>query len=248
MISRWRVHYWSCSRFADWVRGTPKPPGGTAEEWDAWDQQAKAAHPIRFWLTEEGLNKIQDTLNFPADVWRTVRTYLLNRFVYEYHLLRADREFIRPGDYRDFGDRILPCLFSSFARWVERDIGLEHFEWEKDLVTDDSYGVDETHPEWGKLTRQALKAREVILLHWWWRSVRPNRVPADAKSMEFYLLMTEKYDKEGRLWGLTRHFTPEELTTFRELHAEEDRIEQEYYDEDTAMLNRLIALRRELWH
>jgi hypothetical protein len=29
-------NYWSCSKFADWLRGMPKLEAGTIEEWNAW--------------------------------------------------------------------------------------------------------------------------------------------------------------------------------------------------------------------
>lgn len=245
-LSRWRSQYWSCTRFANWVRGTRKLRSGTAEQWDDWHRQAKRAHPFRFWLAEEALDHIQNFLWFPVDVWETVRGYLLNRFVYEYHLLRADREFIKPGDYCDFGDRILPCVFSSFARWVEH-VGLDHFEWAKDLTYDADYGFDETHPDWGKPTPQALKAREVILLHWWWRVVRPARAETEEVSMEFWTQMNDKYGNDCVALAMSSKFTSEERQTWLDLHAEGDRIQAEYDAEDTAMLRRLIDLRRELW-
>lgn len=28
------MKYWSCTKFADWIRGTPKLLAGTAEQWN----------------------------------------------------------------------------------------------------------------------------------------------------------------------------------------------------------------------
>jgi hypothetical protein len=37
-----KYEYWSCSKFADWLRGTSKIHSGTAEEWNVWRKAAKA--------------------------------------------------------------------------------------------------------------------------------------------------------------------------------------------------------------
>ena len=51
-----RNHYWTCSKFADWLRGSPKGGAKTSGEWRKWEIEAKSAHPIRWWLAEEGLD------------------------------------------------------------------------------------------------------------------------------------------------------------------------------------------------
>ena len=58
-----RSRYWSCTKFADWLRGTPKPYAETMEGWDAWRQQAETAHPWRYWLADEGLDHIQNAIH-----------------------------------------------------------------------------------------------------------------------------------------------------------------------------------------
>lgn len=35
-------HYWTIGKFADWLRGTPKLKCGTSEEWNDWEDKAKA--------------------------------------------------------------------------------------------------------------------------------------------------------------------------------------------------------------
>lgn len=55
-----RSRYFSCSKFADWLRGTPKLSCGTSEEWRDWEISAKQSRPIRYWLAEEGLDYIQE--------------------------------------------------------------------------------------------------------------------------------------------------------------------------------------------
>ena len=55
-----RTHYWSCSSFADWLRGTAKNGAKTAEGWRDWRKDAETKYPFRYWLAEEGLDKIQN--------------------------------------------------------------------------------------------------------------------------------------------------------------------------------------------
>lgn len=47
-----KYEYWSCSKFADCLRGTPKIHSGTAEEWNGWEKTAKVKKE-RYWLAEE---------------------------------------------------------------------------------------------------------------------------------------------------------------------------------------------------
>lgn len=244
MISRIRSSYWSCSRLADWIRGTASPGMATPEEWDHWRQTARARHPWRYWIARTGLQVLQDTVMFPLDVWENVRYYLLKRFVYQYNTFRALPRDIGPADYVDFGDRILPVVFGEFCRWVNRQ-PLEHFEWASTLVYDaDWVALDD--PRLGQPTPQAEDAREVLVLYWWWMTERPGRVPADAAMMEFYSEEWRRHPEQG-MFSLRQSRSPEQEARWQELYAQETALEQQYFAEDTAMLTRLIAIRASLW-
>ena len=91
-----RITYWSCTDFSDWVRGTSKLKSGTAEEWHAWRKKARTAHPVRNWLAEEALDKIQDIFYFPYDLYYDISCYISNRFVYKTHYLSTG---FKPGNY-----------------------------------------------------------------------------------------------------------------------------------------------------
>ena len=62
-----RSNYWSCSKFADWIRGTKKLGAGTAEQWDEWTAAAQMKHNFRYWLAEEGLDYLQTFVHFIPD-------------------------------------------------------------------------------------------------------------------------------------------------------------------------------------
>jgi len=112
-------NYWTCSSFADWLRGTPKPGAETSQGWRAWKKTAKAAHPFRYWLADDGLGYLQDFVTWPARKLNDVRYYINNRWVTRSHSLTAHPRDIRPGDWCDVGNRFLPCLFNELVNFVE---------------------------------------------------------------------------------------------------------------------------------
>ena len=118
---RTRINYWSCSRFATWVRGTHKPSAATAGEWDAWHKLVKSSYPLRYWIAEEGLDKIQNFLLWPSDKFDGVKHYLHNRFVSQSHALVAKKNHLKRGQWYDVDSRILPCLFDTLADYVESE-------------------------------------------------------------------------------------------------------------------------------
>ena len=66
-LFRFRAKYFSCSKFADWVRGVKKPKALSLEDWEDWRISCKNKSPVRYWIAEKGLSKIQNFINFPID-------------------------------------------------------------------------------------------------------------------------------------------------------------------------------------
>ena len=112
-------NYWTCSKLANWIRGTPKPKAGTSKEWREWERSARESHPFRYWLAEKGLDYLQDIWCYLPDKLNDIRYYLNNRFVARSHCLTADPRDIPRGQWRDVGNRFLPCLFNELVRYVE---------------------------------------------------------------------------------------------------------------------------------
>jgi hypothetical protein len=124
-----RNRYWSCSKLADWIRGTTKGGAKTAEGWDEWEKRAKAAYPIRWWLAEEGLDHLQTIVFWPTDKLYAIKYYINNRWVTRTHALTAHPRDIPRGEWRDVGDRILPCLFNELRNFVEVELAWWHLSW-----------------------------------------------------------------------------------------------------------------------
>jgi hypothetical protein len=124
-----RSNYWSCSKFADWLRGTDKLKAGTGDEWCDWRVDAKTKHPVRYWIAEEGLDMVQNFLWYPVDKIYDLKYYINNRWVTRTHSLTAHPRDIKPGQWCDVGNRFLPCLFNELVDYVEVELAWWHIAW-----------------------------------------------------------------------------------------------------------------------
>jgi hypothetical protein len=122
-------NYWSCTPFADWLRGTKKLDAGTSEEWDEWTTAAQMKHNFRYWLAEEALGHIQDFVTWPVRSLYSIKYYINNRWVTRTHSLTAHARDIKPGDWCDVGNRFLPCLFNELVDFVEIESAWSHIAW-----------------------------------------------------------------------------------------------------------------------
>ena len=122
-------NYWSCTPFADWVRGTKKLSMGTSEEWNNWTTAAQMKHNFRYWLAEEGLGHLQDFVTYPIRKLYDFKYYINNRYVSRTHSLTAHPRDIKPGAWRDVGSRFLPCLFNELVDFVEIESAWHHIAW-----------------------------------------------------------------------------------------------------------------------
>ena len=277
-------NYWSCSPFADWIRGTTKLKMGTSEEWHEWETRAKRDYPIRWWIAEEGLGHIQDFVTWPVRKIYDVKYYINNRYVTRTHALTAHPRDIKPGDWCDVGNRFLPCLFNELVEFVEVEsawshiawgsaedrakydppfwasgwwrwrtwrspqAGLDHLDWAMTLTMDTDWGVEATDPNYGKPTGQAERAKEIKELYTWWTVTYPNRPdPHDASGWTDYCERMREEAGDGNRWIGMQSKNPETEkmgTTALELLR---KIEQDYEEEDEAMMIRLIKIRDSLW-
>lgn len=252
-----RTHYWSCSKFADFIRGEKKPFALELGKWDEWRKEQKNKRPIRFWLAEEVLPKLQDLILFPADVYSEISYYIANRYKTKTHYLKTG---LKPGHYYDLDYRILHGLFNELVDFVEieyahmakwslkkgtknykfkngRSIeaGLAYLKWACSLKYTKDWGVDKRDPKYGKPTPQALAAVKIQELYNWWKD-RPNR----PEPMTVAGLNWDKEKEDSLLCGKVSR---KELSQFKKL----EKIEADYEKEDTKMLIELIKIRGNLW-
>lgn len=134
--------------------------------------------------------------------------------------------------------------------WRSSAAGLKHLEWERNLRKDEGYyGNWEPHiteakatGEFGTLTRQAEKAEEVLTLYTWWTEIRPNRAdPYDISGCNRYW-EEKKMDAEDILSDDLLN-DPDKRRMYDVINT----LEEQYNNEDTDMLVRLVKIRKSLW-
>lgn len=238
---RSRIHHWTCSKFADKIRGIKKPFALEWRDWDEWHKNAKDKHPYRYWVAEEVLDFLQDIVNLPMDIYHTIEIYIRNRFIDKIHYLRTD---LTPGEYYDLDTRILHALFTelkdlveveyaSMQRYSEEEhnyvfkkgrcplAGLDYLNWAGRLKYDEHMGFNPDDDFiYGKLTPQAEAAIKTLELYDWWKHRDERKNPYDLYTKE----------KDGSQYYLKI-----------------DDLERQYEQEDTDMLIKLIQIRGSLW-
>jgi len=272
-----RSNYWSCSKFADYIRGTPKLGMGTSEEWDEWTTSAKMKHSFRYWLAEDALDAIQNFIHYPTDKLNDVRYYINNRWVSHSHQLTAHRRDIKPGQWQDVGNRFLPCLFNELVDFVEVETAWHHCAWDDEARK--KYTVPWYRSGW--LRWRTWRCAEAGLAHLDWAAGLTNRdfIEEGEKEEPTQQALAAKEIKELYLWWTTTYrnrpdpYDASGWTTYCELnrlqnggrlnwgedkspelktagelaHDELRKIEAEYEAEDEEMMIRLIRVRHGLW-
>jgi len=265
-----RSFYWSCTSFANWIRGIEKGDAKTGRGWKEWEEEGKAKHPIRFWIAEEALDAMQNLLWWPLDKLLNLRYYIYNRWVVRTHACIAHPRNLQRGQWHDVGSRFLPCLFNELVDFVEIEIAGHSIAW-GDRKTRKKYnspfwasnkfhwftwrcpqaGLDYldwamtlTHDQ-AKPTQQAVAAREIRELYIWWTEIYPKRPDShDAGGWTAYCAM--KRDRGDHMLDLENR-TLEEAEAAKVALDKTHKIEKAYEAEDTAMLVRLMHVRNRLW-
>jgi len=278
-----RKHYWSCTKFADWLRGTAKPCAETGSGWNKWNKEAKEKHPIRYWIVEEALDRVQSFIWWPVDQIYNIKYYVNNRFISRTHSLTAHARDIRPGTWCDVGNRFLPCLFNELVDYVEVELawwhlvwegkeerkkynapwwrfgwwnmrlwrckqaGLDNLKWQSELVWTEEE-CEPGSPNIGQPTYQAERAKEIFELYKWWTEVYPNRPdPHDVSGWSE--ICSRSREQNGNAFGLfdAENRTEEQQEEINKALDLSQKIEEQYKNEDTEMMIRLIKIRDSLW-
>ena len=245
-----RTRCWSCTKFADKVRGTPKPFALSMTEWDEWHLTASTKHPFRYWLAETFLNSVQDMIWWPVDGYRSALAYLNNRFVLKTHALTLPKTHMKPGTWRDLSDRMLPSLFFALKDFVEVECACHNYR----------FSADRNKVPW--LRRAGLirnwRSPEAGIQYLEWSAQQddsPEYARCAKEVLELYYWFVNDYLKRKDVYevtGWTEHCANTKLG--RELTEEARRIldsiselEDQRDKEDEEMMIRLIKVRKALW-
>jgi hypothetical protein len=269
-----RSSYWSCSKFADWLRGTKKPHAESGSGWKKWEAEAKANHPIRYWLAEEGLDHLQKIVYWPTDKMYNIKYYIVNRWIDQAHALVAHPKHVKPGSFMDLSERMLYCMFDELVDFVEIETAYSNIRWDEEKLKDKKWW------QAGKWRLRTYRNREAGLDHLKWASeltdeewleedkkheAKPTaQAIAATEITELYKWWTEirpnrpdpyvvsgweAHSEQQRKRGIDMFDDdPEEdRDAFRAIMDKNREIERQYDEEDTEMLIRLIKVRKSLW-
>lgn len=239
--------YWSNTRFAAWIRATfgtiAKPEAETWEGWNVWRDNYKAKHKVVYWVTEKLLNKIQNFVMFPYDLWDMFRVYVRNRFIDKSHIVKTDLE---PGVYHDFDSKILHGVFTELVDFIECEKAWMLVVFDKDAPERKDF------PFWS--------------LNRWLRFGSFRNPEAGIKYLEWEISLSDGSDEDKangmytqsfaakeqlELYNWWKHTHPNDLynldnnktLTFEQQRLEEERI----HKQEEEMLIRLIKIRGSLW-
>lgn len=227
-------NYWSNSKIADYIRGTKQPKTETSEGWAEWEKKAKLKHPVRYWIAEELLDYIQSVVCFPKVTLQKIEGYINKRWITKSHTLQSnlkkgDWHNLDERILHSLFDELVNFVEiekSRLAYWtgasehsksikykISRKIPFYNMRNPKEGV---DYLNEETgfiYDEWdikgdpskkGALTQQALAAKEILELYFWWKDVRPNRMSdfelmANVDHQEYFKKEQELYEEDTQM-------------------------------------------------
>ena len=272
-----RSRYWSCTKFADWLRGTNKLDAGTSREWAQWTLEAEKKHPIRYWIAEEGLDHIQNIIMFIPDKIYSVKYALANRFVTRTHTLTSK---LKKYKWHELDTRMLNCLFDELVNFVEVELAVANFRFDDEARK--KYKVPFWGSGWFRSRTYRNKEAGLDYLNWainlkmdenWGMSPeddgygKPSAQAEAAKEiLELYTWWTEVYPnrldpydvsgwsklcerrrEEGGGFLSMEDTTPEQKEETTKSLNVIREVEEQYDREDEEMLIRLIKVRKHLW-
>lgn len=112
MIRRTRANYLSSSKLSHKLRerfGLTNPMWNTWEGWDEHEAESKKKAPIIHWITDTGLNKLQDIVLFPSDLWWAIKTATIWKFFRNLWLFRKGLWGYRSWDYHGMLEFMETC-------------------------------------------------------------------------------------------------------------------------------------------
>lgn len=251
---RTRWHYWTCSKFADLIRGEKKP---FALEWGAWDDyysDLKKRKPIRYWITEHFLKTLQNIVYFPYDVYHIIDCYVRNRWIDKTHMINTG---FKPGGYYEIDQKILHGLFTELVDFVEKDLAhmgayssKKKYKFKKGRCVEAAYNyfnwaskLKDTYPDGTKkASEQAKNSRKIKKLYEWWTKTRPSRIDPYVSSG-----WDEVCKVDDKMLFNDKDKTPAQIRKQKQALQKLFKIEEKYDDEDTNMLIELIKIRHHLW-
>ena len=191
-------NYWTCSRFADFIRGTPKPKVLTSAGWNQWKTTTQKNSPIRYYLAEDFLNTIQKIIMSPISLWYNIIYYLHNRYIVKTHTLVSN---LTTGQWYDYDTRLLHASFDELVNYVQIECAYKFLRFDHITFTHSNKLVNYFKPwrneEAGLKYLDLLiemgyddSIRKIKQLYMWWIYTRPSRNNSN------YVIDNQEYEQE----------------------------------------------------
>ena len=248
-------------RLTSWL--SYNPPGALSSKgWRLFDKEFSEQAPIRYWVKKTFKKKVLLPIKWKYD---EIKSYFRYRLIDRYHIIDTGL----PPNYYDTDTLMLHVNFNLLKDFVEVEIalhtywfseaaekagifekympfyykfvpfrspalGLQHLDWAATL-DDPSLPIHE------RSDHQAQSAREIKELYLWWVTTRPARkeieyIPYSNQGFGTLGCFDDDFDKEAEDYKASRQSSS--------LSAQQ---KEEWDNEDTEMLCRLIKIRRALW-
>ena len=144
----------------------------------------------------------------------------------------------------------LPFFSNGFFRiknYRNRAAGMDHLQWEKGLINDESMGYNPSDSAYGTSTDQAIRAIEIEELYLWWTEIRQCRKESYEESGYDDFCNRMRSNGKHLLWTKNSLLTEEEKIELDVTLKKSQDIEIRNSKEDEDMLIRLIKIREGLW-
>lgn len=238
------------------------PPGSmTSKGWRLFEKEFKERAPIRYWFKHNFRRGVIYPIKWKYDAiryWIRYRTYdkyhVINTGLtpgyYEIDRLMLHGNFNMLKDFVEVEQAIQTYWSDDYknASWCEKhmpfyrrfypfrrpDLGIKHLEWASTLD-------DPSLPPYEQSPVQAAAARETLILYKWWVEVRPARkeiehVHHDDQGLGMLSSLDDDFDREA----------PDFKAHVASMEASMEQ-EEQWIQEDTDMLVRLVKIRKSLW-
>lgn len=273
---KFRVNYWSCSKFAKWFAktfaGIEKPYALTPEEWKQWKENFKNNHKFVYWFTEKFLDDLQDVVFYPLDVWEMFRMFVRNRFIEKTHIINTRLE---KGKWHEYDKRLLYGAFELLVDFIELEKAkktkndknrpwwdklpfyLRFFIWRtpegsiKYLENEMSltYGNSQWVEETDPLYGQPTEQAKIAceqLELYFWWKFVRPYRPEPAELAGYHDYIKQRYGNDFDVWDILDERDVKD-EQYRKIMNEIQLIEDKQAEEDNEMLMRLIKIRDTLW-
>lgn len=251
---KWKKDYRTARPFCYWL--TEELPGivqdyfcGPSDLLDKVYYKLNARFKDRYFGMTSSLNKWQYHEVDTRILYCNFQTFIDFIEVEMAHCFIYDDDRQKKYNYKWYHKSRVLSFF--IPEWRSPEAGLEHLRWKSELRFNEEY-VGDHNPEllqefkdsgkYNTLTHEAIHAIEVLALYEWWTITRPNRPdPHEVSGFnKYYGNLDDIEDILDRPKGLTEEKS-------REMYSIMNKIEEDYENEDTDMLVRLMKIRRGLW-